>query len=47
MCGHAKWLAAVLLLAGANLAAALVLGGTLAIFVVNLAQAMRVPRSTR
>ena len=40
-------IAAGLLLAGANLAAALVLGGTLAIFVVNLAQAIRVPRSTR
>ena len=40
-------IAAGLLLAGANLAAALVLGGTLAIFVVNLAQAIRVLRSTR
>ncbi len=40
-------IAAALLLVGGNLAAALVLGGTLAIFVVNLAQAMRVPRSTR
>lgn len=37
----------LLILAGADTPAALILGAAMAAFVVNLAQAMRVPRSTR
>lgn len=45
--GACFMIAGVLILAGADSPAALFLGAAMAAFVVNLAQAMRVPRSTR